>query len=251
MLSASTILIVDYQFFYGQIQVDEDNFLVNQGLNVTGLNRQLRNQTMGAAGVSSLDYEADRTFAASLIYNAPLDGLRLGATYLKSEGKFDVTLDNPLAALDPALAALNDIDFDITANYNPMVVVSAEYAHPLLTVSAEYMERDNEIAAEGIGQQFVPDTSMGWYVMGTVQVPQVDGLSLSAVYDEFYLDKDNKNDDYRKDFGVGARYDITSNWLVKAEYHTVEGTALNLDLVNPDGLEEDWSYFIVKTSFYF
>jgi hypothetical protein len=136
-----------------------------------------------------------------------------------------------------------------------MYVLSAEYAHPLFTISAEYMERDNEIAAEGLGQQFVPDTSMGWYVLGTVQVPQVEGLALSASYEEFYLDKDDKSEDnpldYRKDIGIGVRYDINPNWLVKAEWHTIDGAGLNMDLVNDDDLDDDWDYFIVKTSFNF
>jgi hypothetical protein len=88
-----------------------------------------------------------------------------------------------------------------------------------------------------------------------VQVPQVPGLALSASYEEFYLDKDDKSEDrpydYRKDFGIGARYDINPHWLVKAEWHTIDGAALNMDLVNPDGLDDNWSYFIIKTSFNF
>ncbi len=44
----------DYQVFYGQIQVDEDTFLVHEGLNVSGLNAQLRRDTGGAAGVDSM-----------------------------------------------------------------------------------------------------------------------------------------------------------------------------------------------------
>lgn len=244
----------DYQIFYGELSIDEDTFLVSEGLNVDGLNRTLSNMTGGAAGVDSLEYESDRTYALSLIYNTPLEGLRLGMSYLKSEGKFDVTLDNPLAALDPQLAALNSLDFDITASYNPMYVLSAEYAHPLFTISTEYFERDNEVAAKGLGEQFIPDTSIGWYVMGTVQVPQVEGLSVSALYDVFYLDKEQMNENnvgrFRKDLGLGVRYDISPNWLIKAEYHAVEGAALNMDLVN-DGEERDWSYFIVKTTFNF
>ena len=50
---------------------------------------------------------------------------------------------------------------------------------------------------------------------------------------------------------IGARYDINQNWLLKAEWHTIYGAALNMDLVNSDGLDDDWSYFIVKTSFNF
>jgi hypothetical protein len=88
--------------------------------------------------------------------------------------------------------------------------------------------------------------------MATVQVPPVPGLSFTALYDEFYPDKDDKDDgNYRKDFGIGTRYDFNEHWLVKAEWHTIDGAAMNMDLVNDEGLEEDWSYFIVKTTFNF
>jgi hypothetical protein len=259
-IPAGSIGDFDYQLFYGEMDIDEDNFLVDVGLKEEGIGLIVDGISGGMASVNSFDYEADKTLAASLIYNTPLDGLRFGLSYFKSEGKFDVTIDNPFAALDPGLAMLDMLDYDVDAAYDPLVVVSAEYAHPLFTVSAEYMERDNEISAQGLAPllgsqaQFVPDTSMGWYVMGTVQVPQVEGLSVSALYDVFYLDKDNTSEtnvnSYRKDLGLGARYDINANWLVKAEWHTVEGAALNMDIVN-DGQEDDWSYFIVKTSFNF
>lgn len=250
----------DYQLFYGQIQVDEDNFLVKTGLKEEGIGYVIRSMSSGMADVGKFDYQADRTFAASLIYNAPLDGLRLGFSYLQSEGEFNTTINNPFAFMNEDLALLNGLNYDVTANYDPMYVISAEYAQPLFTISAEYMERKNDIVAKGLSPiigssaNFLPDTSMGWYVMGTVQVPQVEGLSVSALYDVFYLDKGEQNEDnvnhYRKDLGVGVRYDITPNWLVKAEYHAVKGAALNMDIVN-DSQDDNWSYFILKTSFNF
>jgi hypothetical protein len=247
----------DYQLFYGQIDVDEDITLVDQGLNIEGMDSIVKGYSGGMAGVDDFDYEPDYTFAASLVYNTALDGLRLGGTYFKSKGKFNTSINDPLGIFEGEYGVTN---FDIDANYDHMYVLSAEYVLPLVTFSAEYMQRDNDVKATGIAAlpgignryNFVTTTSEGWYVMATVQVPPVPGLSVTALYDEFYLDKNDKNDgNFRKDFGIGTRYDINKNWLVKAEWHSIDGKAMNVDLVNDDPVEEDWSYFTVKTTFNF
>ena len=56
---------------------------------------------------------------------------------------------------------------------------------------------------------------------------------------------------YRKDFGVGARLDISDNWLIKAEWHQLEGADLILPFFNNNMAVKDWDYYIVKTSFNF
>jgi len=56
---------------------------------------------------------------------------------------------------------------------------------------------------------------------------------------------------YREDFGVGFRLDISDNWLVKAEWHQVEGADLILPVFNNNMAVKDWDYYIVKTSFNF
>jgi len=209
------------------------------------------------ANVSDLTYQPDYTFVASFTYNSGLDGLRLGASYMKAQGVFDVTIDDAFGVFNGIVS-----DFDIDANYEYMYVLSAEYALSLATIQIEYMQRENDVKAPGleplagfIGNQynFLTETSEGMYVMATLQVPQVPGLSLTALYDEFYNDKDDHSNanNYRKDLALGARYDINSSWLVKVEWHDVEGTAMNLGMVNEGSMTDDWSYFIVKTSFNF
>jgi hypothetical protein len=252
----------DYQLFYGQNQVDEDILLVDEGLNEDGMNYIVKTLSGGYANVDRFKYEADYAVAASLVYNLPVDGLRLGASYFRTKGKFDVSVNEPAGFFEGTYGIT---DFDTTANYNNMYVLSAEYVQPLYSLHAEYMQRDNDVKASGLAgvvgssADFMTATSEGWYVMATCQVPPVPGLSVSALYDVFYQDKDDKDgknlgfhpNGYRKDFGIGTRYDINDNWLVKAEWHKIEGTALNMDIVNDGSMDKDWSYFIVKTSFNF
>ncbi len=60
---------------------------------------------------------------------------------------------------------------------------------------------------------------------------------------------------WRKDAGVGVRYDVNYNLTLKAEYHVIDGAGMDLALYNPDtmmgNLEQDWDYFAVKASFNF
>lgn len=261
-ISAGNAGDFDYQLFYGQTHISDDDFLVETGLKDMGMNTLVSLISSGLAGVDKVHYEPDSAFAASLIYTTPLEGLRLGASYFKSKGKFTTTLDDSLAVISPeAFAALNTLDFDVTANISPLLVFSLEYAHPLFTISSEYMEREQNMGPLGLANiigenaHFWPGTSMGWYVMATAQIPQIPGLSVSALYDEYYTDKDDKSEtnpgDYHKTIGIGTRYDITPNWLVKLEWHAVEGAGGFSEMLNNGPLDDDWSYVTVKTSYNF
>ena len=75
-------------------------------------------------------------------------------------------------------------------------------------------------------------------------------------YDRFTRDKELSDQDRfnKKDLGVGVRVDVTQGFALKAEWHDVEGAAGIFDTwgsANPQGLVEDWSYFIFKSSFVF
>jgi hypothetical protein len=86
---------------------------------------------------------------------------------------------------------------------------------------------------------------------------------LSATYDFGYADKDDHegqdqisqgNPDFagwRKDTGIALRYDVTDNFILKAEYHDVNGVYGLSKVDNEAGFEEDWSYSLVKASFVF
>ncbi len=104
--------------------------------------------------------------------------------------------------------------------------------------------------------------------MLAVPMPGQENLVFNLLYDTYYRDLDDKDGTgqalamgmpdyyfYREDFGVGARLDISSNWMVKAEWHQIEGADLLTNFFN-DGpgsfvTEKDWDYYIVKTSFNF
>lgn len=85
-------------------------------------------------------------------------------------------------------------------------------------------------------------------------------------YDVFYADRDDRDGrksaaltglprfmGFAKDRTAGVRYDVTSQFMVRAEYHRIDGTAWLSSLENPDpmALERRWDMFVLLFSFRF
>lgn len=231
---------LDYQLFYGTTNMPDDSLmlqtLANSFSNLSG-NQEITNVNQTDAIV----------YGGSLVYNTPLDGLRLGASFFDSEMDFDVT-----GASQSGAASL-----DIDGHY----ILSLEYTQSLFGLMAEYMQMDTSQTFLGTtGNERTPEA---WYVM--LHWYATDQLTLSVLYDVLYADKDDKDGNnfvamgmpdylgWRKDLGFGARYDLSDNWTLKAEYHKVKGgdsfaTVLNDDLSQ---LDEDWDYVALKATFNF
>ncbi len=235
----------DYQVFYGQINfpVDSPTFKGFQGQ----ASQVARNEELGA--ISRFQMENKYLYGGSLIYNTPVNGLRLGASFLQA--KSDVTI---------ALASGNPTPGVNETRMRDMTIYSLEYSLPRFMLAAEYI--DYRLQRRFFGKLVSPWESQGWYVLASYRV--VDEVALSLLYDVFYENKDDKDGNFlvargqrdflgwRKDFGVGVRWDIDDHWLVKAEYHYVDGAALGLQVFNPPGaLERYWDYYILKASFNF
>ena len=110
------------------------------------------------------------------------------------------------------------------------------YAIRSYYVSGEYTEFKN--TKEFFGKVVPTGTSQGYY--GLLTVHATDQLHLFTMYDVLYADKGDKNGDafadkplpgvqsqkfmgWRKDLAFGVRYDINPNWLIKAEWHDLNG----------------------------
>ena len=236
---------LDYHGFYGSINFDKDSQLsraVEAGL--TGFLKMKRSYEVS-------DYEIDNDYTAggSLVMNTALDGLRMGISWLTVRNK---VLFSAKDASGTTVAGEGTLD------NKGQFVASLEYLAGDLTLASEYSEHSGKKIFDGLLAE--DSTSQGWYVLAAYSL--LDHLTLSVLYDEYYADKDDKDGKilsqkpgqkdffaWRKDIGIGARYDITQNWLVKAEYHDVNGAAQFMTTVNnPADLVEDWNYFVVKTT---
>ena len=248
----------DYQAFYGEINFDDDS----GQWRAVELNAQQilskRNQNLASQGSSvryaldDFDIDNDWVYGASLIYNTPLRGLRCGFSWFEGTSDFDIKVLN--------LESGQVTEEDGQGRNKHFWVLSLEYATPLFTLASEYSQ--SQPIKKVMGVTLSDQVTQSWYGMLTWHLTEQVGLSL--LYDVFYADKDDKDGDnlvakgipdyygWRKDLGVGVRYDINYNWVVKAEYHDIDGASLNLPIYNlPDETQRDWSYYILKASFNF
>lgn len=244
---------LDYHLFYGNVTIPDNSDMLRELFHVAEMH--LMKVDMMAAtngrGVSEAGLSNDYVYGGSLIYNTPLEGLRLGATIF--DLKSDISIEQADGTVSQGLAHMKN-----------RWVASLEYDHPLFTVTGEYSEYDFERVF--FGQKVPGGTSMAWYAM--LAVPLCEQWTLTSVYDVFYPDKDDKNgttfvdgslgmpmkdfEGFRKDLSFGLHWDINPNWTVKGEYHLVGGVFPSSTLYNSlQDLKEDWNYLALKTSFNF
>jgi len=216
--------------------------------------------------VADLDVDNDYIGGGSITFNTALDGLRLGGSVLVVKNEINFVLNRSIdPTIDPTDANQVFVPTRLTGTLENELtwVASLEYGIGDVLLSSEYSETEREQTFNDVVA--MDATSQSYYVMGAYTL--FDRLTLSLLYDVYYSDKNDKDGvtfaasnpaqrkdffSWRKDLGVGVRYDISPNWLVKAEYHTVDGTALFMTTVNdPADLEDEWDYYAVKMSFNF
>ena len=247
---------LDYAAHYGQINFPDDSPTLDAFLDFANQGDFM----MGGTGTwNQISADNEFVYGAQLIYNTPLDGLRLAGSYF--EGKADFALTD-ITDPDPTNAG------NLRVEIQDMYVVSLEYSSPWFTLASEYTQFKQPAELNGQLMQFGPSgISQGMYGMLTVPMPGLDQLSFTFLYDVYYSDKDDKSGDiqagrtgqpayyyFRKDSGLAARYDINSNWLIKAEYHKINGADLLLPYYNQPystPVAKHWDYYIIKTSFNF
>jgi len=196
-------------------------------------------------------------FGGALTWNTPVESLRVGSTMLTGRFnytatfRYDVTMTNPGDA--PRYYPVN-FDFEEESDINRIMAFSGEYANEALILAGEYTDsKVNDISTEG------------WYVLADYRL--FEPLAVAGIYSVYYDDKDNRDGSlletiglpahyaWQKDWTIAARYDINDHWLIKAEYHFINGVAsaqgegLFEEIANPR--PQHWNMFAAKTTFYF
>ncbi|PLX95671.1 MAG: hypothetical protein C0619_00965 [Desulfuromonas sp.] len=272
-LSFGVLGDLDYHGFYGGINIGDESLLINALQQNASFTLTSANATgpLGFADqykVNNVEVDNDYIAGGGLVLNSALDGLRLGVSWLTVQNQLSYSGMITESQMNPGMPPTPNTSPDIIGTIPPSVgqlnneatyVASLEYVYENLTLVGEYSETERKQKFGNITA--IDATSQSYYVMAAYTF--MDRMTVSALYDVYYSDKDDKDGDafaatspsrqdffsWRKDLGVGVRYDITPNWLVKAEYHDVDGAALFLTTVNdPAELEQDWDYFVVKTS---
>ena len=237
---------VEYELFGGQMDEDDESWLVKN--NVTRF------------GATSSDMTADESYGGALRWSSPHDELSLGYSYLSVSSTLFLGGINVIesATFDPA-------------KIDPVHILSAEYTWKDIVFASEYMRRRYIVNADFANNTVVPDpgttitTSEGWYFSGIYRYN--DLFEFGIAYSEFYQDKNDKKGEgarfswqheaWLKDLTLSARFNINDYWLVKAEYHVMDGTAwlpyegVYGDANSSSNIKQKWNMIALKTTFSF
>jgi hypothetical protein len=257
---------LDYELFFGTLSVPNPNGgIVLRYANLFGMYGAMEvAMQLGMAGLlppgadvtwrvynTALDSKSMK--GGALVWNTPLQGLRLGASYydtdfnLYSNLAFDVVMQG--AVIQTLLGEL-----DIIVEDGPNCVLSAEFALGSLILAGECKNR--EVSFGGALQK-----ELSYYGQATYRF--ADWFEMGVYYDTYYPNTEDKEGAnqvamglpaylaWHKDICATLRFDFTDNWLLKLEMHKVDGCALLHSLDNPDGMEQNWMLFAAKTSFNF
>ena len=145
-------------------------------------------------------------------------------------------------------------------------LISAQYRYKWLEVTAEHAWADYHIGGifypEELGKIVTDNT--GFYIDIRAYLPYSTEVFIR--FDRHIGDTDDKNGvSYSQrtgfpayyantdDWALGARWFISSNWMLAAEYHWLEGASWTTPLIirDPVTQQEDWSMFALQLSYRF
>ncbi len=167
---------------------------------------------------------------ASLIWEMPIDGLRLGST-------------KTLADLEAVGSSFDvDLNFDVST-------LSVEYILGSLTLAAEYAE--HKLTATSSGNPDVVLKIGGYHTSAAYTF--TEWLELGIYYSVLYYDMDEKEDIgdelYLKQTAVSLKFNINEHWTLKLEGHSMNGYYF-ADSVD-DSAHKNWPLYAIKLTFSF
>jgi hypothetical protein len=144
------------------------------------------------------------------------------------------------------------------------LIFSAQYNAERWSLTSEYALRHFEYKNFGVAPLNLDFYGESYYFQGAYRfTPEWEAI---VRYDVLYTNKDDPNgkeyaastgrpayNRFAKDITVGLRWNITPEFMLRAEYHRVDGTAWlsTLDNPVPDGLVQHWHLFSVLGSYRF
>ena len=240
----------DYQIFYGQVpSLDEQQ------------------PTMVGEGLRSM--RPNMVYGGSVIWNAPVDGLRFGYSYLQTAGASLTT--NPAVVIANVFSTPFSGDIDYTTQ-----VTSAEYTWGKWTATTEYRYTSSGINLTndkaGLGGA-IPASSIvkqvqaekdEFYLQLTYQATDKLGLGVYYAYSDYTPEGTQATNDkggIDTDLAFATSYAIKPWWLIKGEVHLMNGIhslngAGNSNPGAPTNTtggtdDQKWTYYVLKTTLSF
>ena len=186
------------------------------------------------------DIENRQAFMSRVNWETPLDGLLLGVAYMKHQTDLKVETGIPLSATVPVgtEVSLKLMDYETW-------VGSLQYSVGDLVLTSEFARTTYQTDFAGVRTLDYEEYS--WYLMADYRINSL--VSIAGGYSEFIDAHDPDGHDaaaageedysaWTKDIFIGSKFDITDNWVFKAELHFLDGYMFNLPAINPNGYED-------------
>lgn len=237
--------------FYGEHYADIGDFL----LQVNGFYSRLDDPSLkadfanlvGFVGASGGNLKGEPSWMARLIYEWNQGRVRLGVTSAELNAEYrphEGTID------------LKDGSF----SFSP-ILFSAQYNAEFWSLTSEYAIRHTSLTGFGPALPGISFTGESYYVQGTYRFMQ--NLEGYLRYDVAYEDVNDRNGKkaaaegdlayrlFAKDLTAGLRWDVTPWFMLRAEYHRINGTNWISPLENTGNTSQHWDMFGLSASFRF
>ncbi len=244
--SRSLMLSSDGGSFYAEQRTDFGDFAFKFNVGIPSNELDEIKTVVLASHNARGDFETKPSIAAQLNYEFNEGEFVFAVSYMDMEFDYFPALGEDLRKS--------------TTRIQPLLL-SAQYNGEKFTLTGEYEYRWNNYGNFAPqGGRFVSES---WYVEASYRI--IPQLQATARYDDISMDIDDRGGDgavklgfprhvaYAKDWVFGLRWDITSSWMLRGEYHKVHGTAWLPQSDNPDPFKtvQDWDLYGLQLSFRF
>ena len=237
---------------------DGVGFYLNKESNYGGLNFDL------VVGNANVDRGSEATFLRvdlpgdmksekpsrlmRIMYTTPNDRLRIAFTAANIDLKYDATS--------------HEFDPNLAVHLDPKII-SAQYSNENWELTAEYSQMKSSIT-----RSFLPNFNNvieGYYVQGSYQFTPT--LQAVVRYDASFNNKSDHSGKklsaetglpahvfFAKDWMIGLRYDVTPTFMIRGEWHHIDGTGWLSSLDNnadPGAMERKWDMLMLMGSWRF
>jgi hypothetical protein len=194
-----------------------------------------------------------------LFWRPPVEGLRMGGTYLHAVIDFNLTLA-PETTSQLVMAGLVPADYDgrlvVSQAPTSFWVASGEYIRGSWLVAAEYSRwrKHQKTTLPQVLPAFDEDAER-FYAMLTYRISPL--FELGSYFSVIHADVDDRRGRsaefaknfvaYQRDLAATLRLDVNEYWLWKVEGHFMDGAA-DLDPADNPSPKRRWGLFLLRTT---
>lgn len=240
---------LEYRFAKGNVDVDSDSVLsrdINAGLNPlysAGIAQATGGALNIANPITALDMNINGMSAFGLVWNTWIDGLRLSFTSMEP----DIDINAQVQVLGPQYTG-----YDFAKNWNTS---SLEYSKDQWTYAFEkttYLI--DTVTAQG-RTPFLQKQAYYHQINYRLNDRYEFGVTRVNDYGNVLKGK-NTIDLHHKDLAFTVRVDMAEDWVLKLEYHDLQGTGDLRTVLNPGvtataNQGENWDMIMAKVTYSF